>query len=208
MEQDAVRVDQADAVTPAHESDRCSLDDGHPQLIGQQSHDGSVFHPRQLLERRATLRQRDEEDVAAQVRTKYREQFGPGHLAVAHDLDRRGAGDAKARIVTEEVTYTERQQEKRAEGAEERRRCGNTAGNARRNETAANWDAPSCAQKSIFFQLGIAAGIPGRPASPFALGRNFLRHFGTRVRWRRGAIEISHRLVRFIVREHRVTACL
>jgi hypothetical protein len=70
-----------------------------------------VLHPGELFERGAALAQGDIKDVAAQIRSEDGEQLRPRDLAVAHDLYGGGGGDAEARIVTEEVTYADGEQE-------------------------------------------------------------------------------------------------
>ncbi len=110
VQQNAVSIDQAYGVALANEGHRRAFDDGDAQLIGQQPHHGRMFHPGQLFQCRAALAKRDEEDIAAQVGSENGEQLGSGHLAVAHDLDGGRGGDAEAGIVTEKVTYGDRQQ--------------------------------------------------------------------------------------------------
>ena len=146
-------IDQADGVALANEGHRGALDDGNAQLIGQQPHHGRVLHPGQLLQSRAALAQGDEEDVAAQVGSKNGEEFGPRHLAVAHDLDGGGGGDAEAGIVAEEVTYADGQQHQPSQGEDQQpaaaaMRPARLVG----NETAANGDAAPGTQKPIFFR--------------------------------------------------------
>ena len=55
------------------------------------------------------------EDIAAQVGSEHGEQLGARHLAVAHDLNGGRGGNAEAGIVTEKVTYQDRQKEQAAD---------------------------------------------------------------------------------------------
>src|ERR1700722_16641003 len=125
-----------------------------------------MLHPGQLLQRRAALGQRDEEDVAAQVRSENGEKLGSCDLAVAHDLDGRRGGNAEAGIVAEKVTYTNRQQHQPTDRDDQARCRSNATPKTRRDEPAANRDATTGAQKGIFFAVcAVTGSLPGLPAS-------------------------------------------
>ena len=88
-----------------------------------------MLHPRQLLQFRAAFVQRDKKYVAPDIAAEDGEQFRPRHLAVAEDLDSRGAFDAEAGIVLEEVVHRNPQhgeQRKADNHAEEKRDTGNS----------------------------------------------------------------------------------
>ena len=127
VQENSVGVDQAYGVALANEGYRGALNDGDAQLVGQQPHHGCMLHPGQLFQGRAALTQGNEEDIAAQVGSEDGEELGSRHLAVAHDLDGGRSGDAEAGIVTEEVTYGDREQNQPGEREDHDRggeRCG------------------------------------------------------------------------------------
>ena len=55
MQQNAAGVDQADGIALTHEGHGRAFDDGDPQLVWHQAHDGCVLHPGKLLEGGAAL---------------------------------------------------------------------------------------------------------------------------------------------------------
>ena len=117
-------------------------------------------------------------------------------------MRKRGSSRKKLRIPM-------RQQQQRADGEDDCCRCADAAPTAGGNEPAADRDAAPCAQKGIFFAVFvIAASLLGRPARGAPLRCGLLRYFGARRRWGRGAIELSHRFIRFFTRVHRYTACM
>ena len=126
-EDDAVRVDQADRAAFAHEGSGHALHDGDPQLVGQQAHDGGALHPRELLQFGTPRGKRNSEKIVAEVGTKDAEQVGVGDLAVAEDLDRRGAIDAKTRVVQEKAADQQEGRGEDAKDGEERQRDADAA---------------------------------------------------------------------------------
>src|SRR5271166_6978165 len=105
VEDDTRLVDQLYLVAFAHKGYRSALAHGDPQLVGQKTHDGCVLDPRDVFQFGTALGERDEEDVAADVRTEDGEQIFAGELTVAHGLNGGGGVDAKARVAIEEIAY-------------------------------------------------------------------------------------------------------
>ncbi len=119
-EDHAVGVGQVDVSADLDEGDGGALDDGDAELVGHQAHDGRLADPRNLFELGAALRQRDEEEVAADVGAEDGKEVGAIELAGAEGLDGGGGLDAEAGIVVEEAVHGDDERKKQTWNDEDR----------------------------------------------------------------------------------------
>ena len=69
--QDAVAIHQSNFLVVANEGDGSAFHDGDAKLIGQQAHDRGMLHPGQALQVSAALRQRNKENIPANIAAEY-----------------------------------------------------------------------------------------------------------------------------------------
>src|SRR6202789_959113 len=130
-----------------------------------------MLHPGERRQGRAALTQGDKENIAPQVRSENGEELGTRDLAVAHDLDGGRGGNAEAGIVTEEVTYGDREQNQSGDRHDHGNGGDDTSDAGRRGKTAANRHTTPGTQESVFLVVQIVAGsLSGARAGPGSPG--------------------------------------
>ena len=87
IQQHAVRVHQTNMASLPHKRHRRPLHNRHAHPVRQQTHHRRALHPRQPLQLRPSLRQRNIEDIPLHISAKDAQQLRPRQMAVALNLN-------------------------------------------------------------------------------------------------------------------------
>ena len=177
LHQRAAGIDQQNARADAGEGDRSALVNFNLEAVGDEAHHAGRLDPGNLFELRLLLRERDEENVAANVGAHHFHDLRLGHVLHAGDFDVVARLDAEAPGVLAVFDRGRRRRWRRR--TEWRRQSRPTAGGWQ-----FSWEANCGGRRHAFAraEMGIPRPHPDRPGARRRVPRAAIQRVNAR-RW-------------------------
>ncbi len=171
IQQHAIRVHQSDMASLPHKRHRRPLHNRHPHPVRQKPHHRRMRHPRQPLQLRPPLLQRNRKDIPVHVPAKDPQQLRPRHMRVPFKFNRRRRRNHKPFIVQQVALRHQIHRRSHPKTSQQHKSGKDPAPLRRRQPTKSNPNpAPSSRHRRIVILKRIVRKILNQSRRSFLFG--------------------------------------